>query len=263
MSLSCPLSFLDLASLSFQMNIPYPAAAALDPSGDSLLIGQMIPPFNLGIPPPHAAATRRRVWRTRFMPEHVYEYFARAAAITAAALPPAHIRHREIPAEFISVYPLDRAIAAADMGFAAAPPPATGTFGYVTSLFKVVAADTGMPAALRRVQGARAPPQVLADALQKWSRASHPSIIPLRRAFSSGSAVFFQHDFFPGARSLRELYLDTPPPPPRGGGPPPPPPPLPSQKLFFGPSPSNSPPPCAPSTKRGSRSGACARRTCS
>ncbi len=166
------------------------------------------------------------MWRTRFLPEHVYEFFSRQTALTVAALPPGHLRHREVPAEFISVLPLDKQLVLEDLGVVAPQPPASGTFGYVSSLFKVVSSEDGLPYALRRVESVRAPPAVLASVRESWARAVHPSIIPLRRVFAAAPArgggpapptLFFAHDFFPGARSLRELYTE----PGARGAPPP------------------------------------------
>jgi hypothetical protein len=70
----------------------------------------------------------------------------------------------------VSVFPLDRHLAAEDMRLAAPQPNVTGTFGYVSSLFKVISTEDGLPYALRRVEGVRAPPAVLAAVLAAWGR---------------------------------------------------------------------------------------------
>ena len=155
-----------------------------------------------------AVGVRRRTWLTRFLPEHVYEYYARQCALQMASLPPGHPRLLEIPAEFTSVLPLDRQ--ASDESAVTV----TGSFGYVTSVYKVVSVEDGMVYALRRVENVRATPAVLQATTAAWRRAAHPSIVTLRRAFAgaaaSGGGVFFLHDFYPGARTLRELYLEAP-----------------------------------------------------
>ena len=74
-----------------------------------VLHGMVMPPFGLGgadIRPP-AAAARRNVWATQFLPDRLYEYYARQRALLMSSLPPNHEKWREIPAEYTDVKPLD------------------------------------------------------------------------------------------------------------------------------------------------------------
>ena len=187
---------------------PPPEQLPLDPT-DSLLTGQVLPGFaaagigggaSQNTP---AASVRRRTWLSRFLPEHMYEYYARQSALAAASLPSGHHRLLEVPGEFTSVLPLDKAMM--DDGSHAA---VTGSYGYVTSLFKGLSIEDGLAYTLRRVENVRVPPHVCEHAVQAWRKAAHPSVVTLRRAFSAGSALFFQHDYYPGAHTLRELYLE-------------------------------------------------------
>ena len=182
---------------------------------DGLLTSQLLPgfatgglPLNSSVP---AAAARRHTWVSRFLPERVYEYYSRQQVLAASALPAGHARLLEIPPEFTSVLPLDRQ-ASHDSSVSV-----TGSFGYVSSIYKVISVNDGMAYALRRVENVRATPAVLEGAVKAWARAAHPSIVTLRRAFpgaaGAGGGIYFLHDYYPGARTLRELYLDVRGPP--------------------------------------------------
>jgi hypothetical protein len=201
----------------------------------NLLTGALLPSFSSstssspsGVLPGSgggaAAAVRRRTFRTRFLPEHVHEFYAQQAATTLSCLPPGHVRARELPSEFVSILPLDRAVLAEVLGGApSSSAHATGTYGYVSAVYKAVSSEDGYAYAARRVDGARSTQAVMDSVVTAWARASHPSVATLRRAFPStrgagggggGPALFFCHDYFPGAKTLRELHLDT-----RAGGP--------------------------------------------
>jgi len=147
---------------------------------------------------------RRRVWATRFMPEQLYEHFARRTAASAACLPAGHPRIRDVPSEYVAVLPLE-----AVEGEAAG---VTGSYGYVTSVFKGVSTEDGMAYTLRRVDHVRIPSSVTDAAMTAWAKARHPSVVALRRIIPTtpggAGALFFLHDYHPGARSLKESLLD-------------------------------------------------------
>ena len=157
-----------------------------------------------------AGAVRRRTWVTKFMPEAVYEYYAATRALSAAALPASHPRVREVPGEFTSVMVLDA-------GGAEATHAVTGSLGYVTTLYKVVSVEDGVAYALRRVDNVRLPPALLGEVAARWAGVAHPGVVALRRVFGGGGggpgALYFVHDYYPGAKSLRDAYLDGRSPP--------------------------------------------------
>ena len=188
-----------------------------EPSGDDSLLTSALFGRNLSNP---AASVRRRTFRSRFLPEHVYESYQRQQALCLQSLPPAHMRYRDLPIEFIDAFPLDKAMQEEDLrGLDAQAHLTTGTFGYVSTIFKCISTQDGMCYALRRVDGVRSQASIMNAVLQAWNRASHPTIVPLRRIFAGGAggarggagmanAIFFAHDYYPGAQTMRERYLD-------------------------------------------------------
>jgi len=188
----------------------------MDQSGDDALITSAL----FGRSLTNASSVRRRTFRSRFLPEHVYESYQRQQALCLQSLPPAHMRHRDLPIEFIDAFPLDKAMQEEDLrGLDAQAHLTTGTFGYVSTIFKCVSTQDGMCYALRRVDGVRSQASIMNAVLSAWHRASHPTIVPLRRVFAGGAGgvrngagmantLFFAHDFYPGAQTMRERYLD-------------------------------------------------------
>ena len=78
--------------------------------------------------------------------------------------------------------------------------------------YKALSAEDGLAYAVRRVDNVRAPAAVLDSAVRAWARAAHPAIVRLRGITASAAgagagALFFAHDYYPGARTLAELYI--------------------------------------------------------
>jgi PAB-dependent poly(A)-specific ribonuclease subunit 3 len=153
-----------------------------------------------------ATAARRRTWATHFMPEHLYEYYAQRSALSTVALPGSHDRVREVPSDYTSVMVLDKA------GPDAAT-PVTGSYGYVSTMYKVISVEDGLTYALRRVDNVRAHPKLLAETTAAWEKVAHPSVIQLRRAFSASGhgpgSIYFAHDYHPGAKNIMEAHTDA------------------------------------------------------
>ena len=130
-------------------------------------------------------------------------------------LEPDDERYNEIPPEYCAAFPLDSAIHATQI---------TGSFGYPSSLYKVVDRRSGLPYALRRVDGARVShkvielidfamkniEQVAASVQGNWRAVCHSNIIHLRRSFVHGGATYFAHEYWPGAKSLLEYHFISP-----------------------------------------------------
>lgn len=215
-----------------------------------LLISQLLPPFNHAVNQATGGGVRRRTFKTRFLPEHVFEHYARQTQTALTSLPPGHMRYRELPSEFINILPLDKSILDEDTGAGGAVAQTTGSFlgpqstaglavgcpshadqrprspaastsagafGYVSSIYKGISSEDGFTYTIRRVDGCRSNQAIMDQVVAAWARAAHPSVIALRRAQPASSArggpatnaLFFLHDYYPGARSLRELYLDS------------------------------------------------------
>jgi Pan3 Pseudokinase domain len=183
----------------------------------NLLNQPLLPPFTgSGVDNSFPSRSiRRRTWQTRWLPEHIYEYYSQQAALLNASS--VSSRNLEIPTEFTSILPLDSNTSSSTQ--------ISGSYGYISSVFKVISVEDGYAYSLRRVESVRSTYQVMDNVLQAWRQALHPSIITLRRVFSSTAAgsggglnsgsnaiasnsVYFLHDYFPGAKSLKDLYLD-------------------------------------------------------
>lgn len=93
----------------------------------------------------------------------------------------------------------------------------TGSFGYLSSVYKVVDSTDGYCYALRRVERVRTNNEIVVGAgvrrerqmmtVQRWAKLLHPSIIRLHDCFLSNGAVFFVHEYYPSAISLSSRYL--------------------------------------------------------
>jgi len=151
-------------------------------------------------PEPTAPAPARRSVRSLFLPPNVRERFQWQNALMLRHLPPDDERYKEIPAGFSSIFPLDDAALGREGH--------TGTFGYPSSVYKVVSEEDGMCYALRRIDNARTTHKIVLHALQKWSAVHSAGVIKLRTAFTQSSALFFLRDYHPGSETLQQRYLD-------------------------------------------------------
>lgn len=64
-----------------------------------------------------------------------------------------------------------------------------------------------MALALRRFDNIKSSPQAAAEVADRWKHATHPNIIQLHGAWVHQRALFFTHDYYPGAQTLQERYL--------------------------------------------------------
>jgi PAB-dependent poly(A)-specific ribonuclease subunit 3 len=97
----------------------------------------------------------------------------------------------------------------------------TGSFGFLTSTFKVTSTLDGVTYALKRVDGINAPKAAVDRICANWQRvAAQASIVTLRSVqmckagplpgaadSGSGMALFFEHDYVPGAVSLHQRVV--------------------------------------------------------
>lgn len=112
---------------------------------------------------------------------------------------PADNRYKEIPSRFHSAYPLDSPNASRGTG---------GTFGYPSSIYKVVDRLTNQIYALRRFDNVRtANVNILKSSQSKWSLFRHSSIIQLHLIAQEKGAVFFVHSYFPSSHTIQERFL--------------------------------------------------------
>lgn len=85
----------------------------------------------------------------------------------------------------------------------------TGSFGYPSSVFKVISKKDGCPYCLRRFDNIKSVSQLIASMItDRWSAVHHPGICTLFKCFTpQRNTCFFVHEYCSGAQSLRERYL--------------------------------------------------------
>ena len=146
-------------------------------------------------------APKRRTIRSVFMPARMRERFWHMDAVSLRQLKPGDEIVKEIPKGYHCINPLD--MEGKQRGTA-------GSFGYPSYVYKVVSEKTGILYALRRIDNVKTNPKITQQVLQIWNKAQgtvHPNIVTLRSAFVHQRALFFTHDYFAGAKTLRECYL--------------------------------------------------------
>ncbi len=162
---------------------------------------------SISVPPP-----RISTYGSLTLPSELAALYAAQAATTMAAVPPSDAVVAALPKQYVRVLPLDSDRARRRT---------TGSFGFLTSTLKVTSTRDGVTYAIRRVDGINAPKSALDRVFQNWRRlASQPSIVALRGVFmakagplpgsadsGSGMALFFEHDYVPGAMSLHQRLM--------------------------------------------------------
>jgi PAB-dependent poly(A)-specific ribonuclease subunit 3 len=159
-------------------------------NGDRYLAGPVI-----------AEAPKRRTIRSFFMPTRMRERFWHMDAVSLRQLKPDDEIVKEIPKGYHCIDPLD---------MEGKPRGTAGSFGYPSSVYKVVSEKTGLIHALRRFDNIKTNPKVTQQVLRVWNETRgtmHPNIVTLRAAFVHQRALFFTHDYFAGAKTIRECYL--------------------------------------------------------
>jgi PAB-dependent poly(A)-specific ribonuclease subunit 3 len=166
-----------------------------DSNGDQYLSGPGVVP-----------APKKRNVRSFFLPQNIRQRFWHMDALSLRQLKPSDKRVKEIPKGYHGVNPLD----ASDV-----PTGTAGSFGYPSSIYKVVSEKDGLLYALRRFDNIKTTPQITARVIGVWEKtegAKHPNVITIRSAFVHQRALFFTHDYWPGAKSLYQLYFESPQP---------------------------------------------------
>mmetsp|Transcript_13198 Transcript_13198/g.24478 ORF Transcript_13198/g.24478 Transcript_13198/m.24478 type:complete len:550 (+) Transcript_13198:246-1895(+) len=130
------------------------------------------------------------------LPDELRAYYAHSLKLTLDHIPLTDPRNKEVPKGFSLVNPLDDPRKSRG---------AAGTTGYPTSVFKVLNRKDGLIYALRRVDNVRGVQtlQQRCDLMvHNWGQIRHANIVALRQAFVHQRAVFFVHDYWPGAQTL-------------------------------------------------------------
>jgi PAB-dependent poly(A)-specific ribonuclease subunit 3 len=122
---------------------------------------------------------------------------------------PDDARHKAIPPPYCNAYCLEEED----------PQKRRSSFGYPSLTFQVTSREDGHLYCIHRFDNVRSvSPKIAAAVLERWTAGSsststitstsvvqeHPGIVPLYRCFVSQRAVFFVHQYIPGARTLLE-----------------------------------------------------------
>ena len=174
------------------------AATALGATTDTL--ESMFGPMP-GMTEPHFY-TRRPQQSVRCMglSDEINELMGAYHVAHAMSLPPGHATYKEIPSNFRRVWPLDMT-----HGVVAG---ATGSFGYVSNVYKVTSLKDGLSYALRRVDKVRSTQAICGRVKFQWSKVSNANIVKLKDIFQAAGAIFFLHEFWPGALTIKQKTCD-------------------------------------------------------
>jgi len=146
-------------------------------------------------------APPRKTLQRMGVPEQLRQFFLLRDLDKLRALPPDDARYKEIPPRYHQAYPLDDTHKARGT---------TGAFGYPSVIYKVLSHDDGNVYALRRFDSVRTNPKIVSSVVESWRRIQHPNIVKLNKAFiQHGNALFFVHEYFPGAQSITQRYVNT------------------------------------------------------
>jgi PAB-dependent poly(A)-specific ribonuclease subunit 3 len=144
--------------------------------------------------------------------DDLWRYQRDVALESQREMDPSDPRHKAVPPPFSNAYQLD------DIPRGAG---SRSSFGYPTSVFKVVSREDGHLYCLRRFDNVRSVSYKIATAVtERWNNkgatlksgllaVEHPGIVRFYRCFVSNRAVFFLHQYVPGARTLRERFIGT------------------------------------------------------
>jgi hypothetical protein len=137
-----------------------------------------------------------------YLPEEYIKYYQIQSVMTHSQVPAGSEVIKEVPQGYNCILPLDtEENSPAASGFVG------DAYDYPTKIFKVIRQSDGIPFALRRVDKLRTTSQITQVVLKAWSRIQHVGIVPLRDVFMKSGAVFFLHEYMPGAKSVKELYV--------------------------------------------------------
>jgi PAB-dependent poly(A)-specific ribonuclease subunit 3 len=143
---------------------------------------------------------RKRSLQTIGIPEPIRQHFQSLDLAALRQMDPEDERYKEIPPRFHSACPLDDASSHRGAG---------GSFGYPSSLYKVVDRADSQLYTLRRFDNVRTiTPSVLTNAQATWAAVRHPSIASLYSISMEKGAVFFAHAYHPSAQTLQQRFLN-------------------------------------------------------
>ena len=134
-----------------------------------------------------------------------WRHFREISMESIRQMDPGDQRHRAIPPPYCNAYCLDDNDKQRKQG--------RSSFGYPSAAYQVTNREDGQIYCLRRFDNVRSvSPKIAAVVTDQWhlqqnegsSVQDHPGIVPFYKCFVSQRAVFFVHQYIPGARTLRE-----------------------------------------------------------
>lgn len=153
------------------------------------------------------------------VPEALQDAFDSQSHVVLSQLKSSDDRYNEIPPEYGAALPLDTV--------GQHMRDITGSFGYPSVLYKVIDRRSGVPYALRRVDGARISYKVRATLSNlsiytctyklkvvssvrcRWRGIQHPNLATLHRIFMHSGALYFVHEYIPLAQSMLDYYFGS------------------------------------------------------
>jgi PAB-dependent poly(A)-specific ribonuclease subunit 3 len=124
-------------------------------------------------------------------------YYRDIALEARRQMDPTDPRHNAVPVAYFNAFCLS------DKG------SSRSSFGYPCDTFQATSREDGNLYCVRRFDNVRCiSPRIAIAVMEKWNSAvsvqEHPGIVPFYRCFLAQRAVFFVHQYIPGARTLRE-----------------------------------------------------------
>ena len=179
-------------------------------------------------------APPKRTLNSLGVPDSLWRHFQTLSNLSLREMEPTDKRYKELPPKYHSAFCLDSGDGGGNYGGAGGPSPssgggggggggssssssgsspsfgqnASGSFGYPSVLYKVVSSEDSLPYALRRFDNVKCSHKVASAALDAWRRVRHPGVVRLHRCFVLQRALFFVHEHYPGATTLKERYID-------------------------------------------------------
>jgi len=133
-----------------------------------------------------------------------WRHFREISMESMRQMDPGDQRHRAIPPPYCNAYCLDDNLKQRK---------GRSSFGYPSAAYQVTNREDGQTYCLRRFDNVRSvSPKIAAAVTDRWhlqqseesSVNDHPGVVPFYKCFVSQRAVFFVHQYIPGARTLRE-----------------------------------------------------------
>ena len=163
-----------------QQSVPETYQEATIPSGPS--------------PPPPAFRSLHSIG----MSDDMWRSHREIALEILSQMDPTDARHKAVPIPYCNACCLD---APSQSG------RRSSSFGYPSTTFRVTSREDGHLYCVRRFDNVKSvSPKIAAVVMEKWAQVDHPGLCTLARCFVAQRAVFFVHQYVPGARSIRDRW---------------------------------------------------------